>query len=216
MIQILTLLLLLLTSLSAFAEKVILPLSPSTLLSFLAPAPESWIMVKSKAGNVYSGNLICIADRTFELASADTQAESKKEKRVLTVQLTDTGKASSRLSMFNPLQAGSTLTMLEGFPLIKVPSTTGEKMFLLISGRFILAAEVSGSDKTTLEKYLKKTIQLIKKSSNLNEISVEMGKPLTYTEEFVDELNPKLNRKFQSSALPAFEIDPPTQSPITN
>jgi hypothetical protein len=199
---------LLLTTLPAFAEKVILPLSPPALLALLAPAPENWKLIKSKASNVYSGNLICVADRQFESVPPDTDTGSKKEKMVLTVQLTDTGKASNRIAIFDPKQAGAVINMMEGFPFLKIPAISGEKTLLLVDGRFILSIELPGSEKGIVEKYIKETIKLIKKSSNLEETVVETGKPLTYDEESVDELNPSLNRKFQSSALPAVETNP--------
>jgi len=211
-----SLLILLIASTTALADNVVLPVPPTDLISLLAPAPEGWKVVKSRAGNVFSGNLISIADRQFELVPPQAPDGSKPEKSVLTIQLTDTGKAPQRLAIFDPATAGQSLSTIAGFPAIKVPEPGGDKALILIKGRLLLSVQGRNAKPDVVDRYITQAVALIQKTQLPQQPVPDITKPLSYIEEIVDELNPKLSRKFKASAAIAVEVDPNAPRPVVN
>lgn len=208
----------------AFAEPVILPVSPQDLLAALPDAPENWKLVSSAASSevMGGGEPVTVATRRYEITVEDRSVEPPVSKIVsLKLVAMDVGSRSETVTDFKDQlmlaeKADADRRKLElGHGIAGTFRVTEDgriKFNGLCGDRLALQIEASGCEANGFAALLKAV-----DFSNLAYLSRKLPSAKSSTGRFrmqmVDEINPRRNRSYEAGTVDFAAEQTPQVSP---
>ncbi len=185
-------------SIAPAAHKLVLPLLPADLLGLLPKTPDKWQLNQSQASNFVMDWASTRAIREFTYTPPPTDTASPGVAPLpldLRISITDTGYYQGLIGDFDgsPAPKGSAVEslVLNDFPARQVAQgKTGERLRVLVNGRYIVQIEVQNQPANSTQQWLKLV--------NLTKIAAlptdgEETLPRPYTVIRIDEMNPRNN-----------------------
>ena len=180
------------------AHKPVLPVLPAELLALLPKAPDKWQLKQSQANNFVMDWASTRAIREFTYTPPPTTTASPGEAVQpldLRISLTDTGYYQGLIGDFDgspaPKSSAVEILTLNGFPARQVAQgKMGERLRVLVNGRYVVQIEVQNQPANSSQQWLK-LVDLTKVAALPTNGEETLPRPYTIIR--IDEMNPKNN-----------------------
>ncbi len=193
-------------------HKPIVPLEPAELIKFLPEAPKGWSLKESKAKSTFAGWLLTFASREFTytppVPANAAPGTPPPPTQITRIKITDTGYYPASLGQFENFKVGKygneDSLLISGLTARKITFPDGERLSILVKGRFIVQIEVRKQRPNIILEY-PMIINFSKLVAIPDSGAEELPKPVVVSS--VDELHPKNNSRSELQWMSKKEME---------